>query len=611
MKIHKNLVSKSLTAIILIFTILYISMISIVNSSATSQLSTQAEYANKIFDKDSIIKINIDIEQSDWNWLIENAIEKEYRSCTVTINGETFYNVGIKPKGNSTLTSIAFNEETNRFSFKLDFGEYMEGQTCFGLQKISLNNMFTDKTYMKEYLSYELFEYMDVACPATAYANISINNENWGLYLAVENIEESFIERQFNTIEGNLYKPETLGMGGDEDIMPKFMNGEQNNGQLPNPEVKNNPNDKDEVNKQVDSNNQQNRKGFPGSSEDNKGTDLKYDGDSSSNYSGIKDNAIFKRTTDNDFKNVINMIKNLNNGTNLEKYLDVNQILRYFAVNTFLVNLDSYAGGMYHNYYLYEKDGYFKIIPWDFNMSFAAMKIDDEIKAINFPIDNPVTVPLEDAPLIGKLLEVPEYKELYHNYLKEIATMYINNGVYEASIAKTFTLIDSYVKNDNTAFYEYEDFKNSIPTLTTFGKDRAKSVIAQLYGQQPSTEYGTILTTIDLSLLGKMENGDKKGGPMPPMDGMPDMKNMDEVMTIMKESNGKELTLEQKKELEALGVDEAMIDKIKNMPITNDEPINSNENSITQITIIILSFVILIAGLLYVLKFKRKKFRAM
>ncbi|MDO7203576.1 CotH kinase family protein [Paraclostridium bifermentans] len=40
-------------------------------------------------------------------------------------------------------------------------------------------------------------------------------------------------------------------------------------------------------------------------------------------------------------------------------------------MNTFLVNLDSYSGGMYHNYYLYEKDGVSEILPWDLNMSFG------------------------------------------------------------------------------------------------------------------------------------------------------------------------------------------------------------------------------------------------
>ena len=60
------------------------------------------------------------------------------------------------------------------------------------------------------------------------------------------------------------------------------------------------------------------------------------------------------------------MYKNLNDGTNLEEVLDVEEVLKYFAVNTYLVNLDSYSGAMYHNYYLYENNGVCQILPWGF-----------------------------------------------------------------------------------------------------------------------------------------------------------------------------------------------------------------------------------------------------
>ena len=69
------------------------------------------------------------------------------------------------------------------------------------------------------------------------------------------------------------------------------------------------------------------------------------------------------------------MMKNLSQGTNLEEYIDVDEVLRYFAVNTFLVNLDSYAGNLKHNYYLYERNGVFQILPWDLNLSFGGFQV--------------------------------------------------------------------------------------------------------------------------------------------------------------------------------------------------------------------------------------------
>jgi len=150
----------------------------------------------------------------------------EYRSCNITINGETFYNVGIRPKGNSSLSQIA-RSDSKRFSFKLDFSEYIDGQTYYGAEKIVLNNIMSDKTYMKEYLSYKLFDFMGVPSSACAYSNIRINGKDWGLYLAVEVIDESYIERHFGSVNGNLYKPEAMEIGGDRG---EERGGQQNGG---------------------------------------------------------------------------------------------------------------------------------------------------------------------------------------------------------------------------------------------------------------------------------------------------------------------------------------------------------------------------------------------
>ena len=48
-------------------------------------------------------------------------------------------------------------------------------------------------------------------------------------------------------------------------------------------------------------------------------------------------------------------------------------MLRYMALNTSLVNLDSYTGNG-HNYYCYEQAGVFTLIPWDLNEAFGNFK---------------------------------------------------------------------------------------------------------------------------------------------------------------------------------------------------------------------------------------------
>lgn len=540
----------------------------------------QPDYVNKIFNKDMVSEINIIIDENSWNDLLENSIKEEYYNCDIIINGETFTNVGIRAKGNSSLSMVANDSTTDRYSFKIKFSEYIKGQNYYGLDKLALNNNIFDATNMKEYLSYEIFEEMGIATPGFAYTSIKVNGEIWGLYLAVEVMEESFIERYFGSMDGNLYKPEGMEMGA------RGMN-------MGNPNIKNDDNAMrvDPKNIRIENEESVNPRNFGVPSRGSSGTNLVYTGDDISNYSGIFDNAIFKTTDKKDYNTVIDMMKNLSTGTNLDEFLDVDEILRYFAVNTFLVNLDSYAGSLKHNYYLYERDGKFQILPWDFNLSFAGHEVNNASSAINFPIDNPVSDTMENSPLISKLLEKEEYRKIYHQYLEDLVINYIKSGKYKASISKVNELIKEYVRNDPTAFFTYEQYENALPILLQFVKDRAESIIAQLNGEQPTTTYGNINTNIDLAALGSMGRGFGNNIPDMNREGMVSLGNfgnndnrntMVKAMEIIRDSSSEELTDEQKTKLKELGLNDNQIEEMINirsrMPVDREGRPQENNN---------------------------------
>lgn len=533
-------------AIIMTFSIALAGAISMIDMSKveanTTGDTTQPEYITNLFNKDDIMEINIDIDEKLWNELADNAMDEEYYSANITINGETYYNVGLRAKGNTTLSQIANDDTTDRYSFKVKFDEYIDGQTLKGLEKLALNNMMQDTTYMKEYLSYDLLNKMGISTPAFQYASITLNGEPWGLYLALEVMEESYIERYYGATGGNLYKPETTnmagGMGGAKvgmnmknDAITKAttntdkenpnLNNEENLMSPPsNPEMNNSPEKGEQGNMENNNIPMEQGKEINGLMGKNAGgADLVYSGDENSNYSTIFENAIFDYTNEEDYDKIIAMIKSLNEDIdNIEKYLDVDEVLRYFAVNTFVVNLDSYASNMKHNYYLYEQDGICSILPWDYNLAFGAFQGGSASNVINFPIDNPVGDSLESSPLIGKLLEVEEYKEKYHEYLNEIVQDYINSGVFTETINNIDDLIGDYVKNDATAFYTYDEYVASIPELITYGVDRAKSISAQLSGFQSSTDTGNIATNLNLSALGSQGGGGNREGKDIPQD---------------------------------------------------------------------------------------------
>ena len=516
---HKQYISiiSIMLAIILLLSLVYInnknkSKVAIENIQTTLET---------VLDKDSITEVNIEIDEADWKWLIENAAKEEFRSANITINGETFYNVGIRPKGNSSLKNVSNSNSPKRYSFKIKFDEYVDGQTYNGMESIVLNNIIQDNTYMKEYIAYDLYNFLGVATPEMSYSNVKVNNQTWGLYLALEVIDERYLENNFGTSEGNLYKPEPMdgGAKNNEDINPPVRDKNNKVTEIDGP-----PDMKDKANGEFNPDNiaamknkdfgQGGFRGNPGAGRNANGADFVYIDNQVSSYSTVRESAVFKSTTDEDFKRVINMYKNLNEGTNLEEVLDVNEVLKYFAVNTFLINLDSYSGGMYHNYYLYENDGQSQILPWDLNLSFGGFLARGDgsgsINIINFPIDNPVSGNLENMPLIGKILEVDEYKELYHSYLKQIAEEYFKSGYYASLIKKVDTLINSYVKEDPTAFCTYEEYETAVDEMIKFGEDRTKSVLAQLNGEQPSTTYGNLTSSVNMAALGNMGAGGRQ-----------------------------------------------------------------------------------------------------
>ena len=85
----------------------------------TEHLGGQAvnqEYETELFNTDEVISIDIKMDENEWEKMLSNAMSEEYYSCDVVINGETVKNVGIRPKGNTSLSSIAMNDETDRFS---------------------------------------------------------------------------------------------------------------------------------------------------------------------------------------------------------------------------------------------------------------------------------------------------------------------------------------------------------------------------------------------------------------------------------------------------------------------------------------------------------------
>ncbi len=396
-------------------------------------IATPATKNNPVnpFDVSRVEDIYIDIAEADWLDMMENALDKKNHSASVTYKGVVLENIAIRTKGYSSLEPV-YSSGSTRFSFKLDIDKYVKGQKLLGLKKFSLNNNFSDPTYMRDHLSYELMRSVDLPAPRTSYANLYVNGVLRGLYLLVEQVDSEFLYRSFENAEGDLYKME-------REVVASM------------------------------------------------GSDLLWIDDDISSYGAAELKTNKKSSNNSAF---ITMLDVLNNGGDIESVIDVDAVLRYLAVSTAMSNLDSYQGMRPQNYYLYEVDGKFSVIPWDMNMSFGTYNIGCTDKQVfDFFIDEPTVGAMVDRPLIDKLFNVPSFKNAYHNHLQSLIQNDLSLSSMEAAIEELANMIRDDVAGDPTAFYILADFEQALTTdsdvvfgLTSFVAVRNSSIQGQLDG---------------------------------------------------------------------------------------------------------------------------------
>jgi spore coat protein CotH len=600
------------------------------------------------FRSDHVAKILIIMREEDWLGLKSNTHAEQYVRANFWFDGEPYRNVAIRPKGMSSLMS---GRASGRMPLKVDFNFFNFAQNFRGIKKLNLNNGFSDPSFIRETIGYELFEQMDLPTPRRAFADVWVNNHHLGLYTIVEQVDKIFLRRHFTNPEGNLYKPEqrpaaldwtkedfdkqntqgskvseskqnnldikiggsrlgdlikilkqegapgsemlpddtatlTAGAGmpfpggpsgpfpgrpgrpfaGDPNMpfpggpgggFPGPFPGDPNRtfpggpggqfpmpfaddpnmpfprgpgrgfpgpfpsdpnrpfpggpgGQLPEPfafdpnrpgwseeQFPGDPNRPFAGGFRVrgrfpgdpsgqffgDPNSPftagfRGRRGFPGDPNGPFGGGFRerggFPGGPGGMFGrggnlieqmGLKTNenypdhsALFR------FLEVLNKCSNETFPDEIEKVLDVDEVLRFLAVSVLIVHLDNYIG-MGHNYYLYEDDGKFCVIPWDLNMAFGTFGMGPNqggVGNVDLYIDEPTTGALDDKPLVARLFAHQPYLEKYHQYLEQLLNGGFAEGVIEARIDELAEMIRPYVEADELKFFTNDDFESSV-----------------------------------------------------------------------------------------------------------------------------------------------------
>ena len=187
----------------------------------TPEPPKDADPSDAYFALDRVLDINIEIAPQDWDTLrhqtrtFEDLMAEIERynlsqpfadiytwfSATVTIDGETHTEVGVRKKG------FLGSQSDTKPSLKLRFDKYVDDQTLGGvIERMTLNNSVQDVSMVNTCLAYQIFAAAGLPSSRCNFATVTVNGKDLGLYVHVEEIKEPFLARHFDSAEGNLYE---------------------------------------------------------------------------------------------------------------------------------------------------------------------------------------------------------------------------------------------------------------------------------------------------------------------------------------------------------------------------------------------------------------------
>jgi spore coat protein H len=305
-------------------------------------------------------------EPYEWHKSPGFGIEFPWAHADLTANGKTIKNVGVRYKGNGSYLSSA---ESLKRNLKIEVDHYVKEQRVEGLRTITLNAGAVDPSRMREALAYSVFRSARVPAPRTAFARVTLSvprkydKEFLGLYTFVEHVDKVFLKEHFKDNTGLLMKPERLrGIDFLGDDWERYKN-----------------------------------RFFP-----------KRDPTAEESKRIIDFARLISKGDDAAFKKEIG------------DYLDIDNFLRFIAVNTMLPNTDNFLTTG-HNYYIYlhPKTKQLAFMPWDLDISFAGFPVMGSVKEqTNWDLLKPAP---SKTKLVDRLLAIPDVQNQYRKILREIA----------------------------------------------------------------------------------------------------------------------------------------------------------------------------------------------
>jgi hypothetical protein len=360
--------------------------------------------AQEFYDINTINEIRLYFTQSNWDQLLDQlyAAGENRLLGTSVINGVTYDSVGVRYKGNSSYSA---NRNKNPFNIKLDY--MIDDQTIGPYGTIKLANGFSDPSFVRETLAYEIARKYMPASKAN-YAKVWVIDVLIGAYTSVQDVDSHFMNTYFHCTKKARFKSDTNTMSAV--------------------------------------------------------TVWEYLGADSTAY-----NVYYGLESDYGWNKLINFTNTLQNyPTNLANVMNIDQNLWMTAYDNLLVNLDSPVN-IFHNFYLFE-DANYRINPilWDLNMAFGGFGQGMTVTTMQNmdPLRNSTS---NTYLLLKNVLSNARYKKMYIAHMRTMLNANFSNGWYATRAAELQAICAPAVQSDTHFFYTYANFQANLNSSVSGG----------------------------------------------------------------------------------------------------------------------------------------------
>ena len=169
-----------------------------------------------LFDDEVIHEIAVTFDPDDYDRMIATYQEegrKEYIEASVTIDGAVVSSVGLRLKGNSTLTALRRGgsvDDPSRLPWLLRFDAFVKGQRYQGYEEIAIRPRGPTQTLLSEPLALDLIAAGGEPSQRASYSSFVVNGGAAALRLVVEVPGDRYAADTFAT-DGVLYKARPIG----------------------------------------------------------------------------------------------------------------------------------------------------------------------------------------------------------------------------------------------------------------------------------------------------------------------------------------------------------------------------------------------------------------